>query len=56
MSAFADTPSDWALESTLWAVATELLQGKGSGLLEPQGGTKRCGCAALLQRFMEKYA
>jgi hypothetical protein len=51
LSAFTDTPSSWALQSVSWAVAEGLMQGKGGGILDPQGGAKRCECAAIFQRF-----
>jgi len=55
LSSYTDSPSDWALEYVQWAVAEGLLQGKGNGLLDPMGKTKRCEIAVILQRFIEKY-
>jgi hypothetical protein len=54
LAGFADSPTSWALEYVKWAVAEGLLQGKGNGVLDPRGMTKRCECAAILQRFIEK--
>lgn len=55
LSAFTDKPSSWALENMRWAVAEGLMQGKGDGLLDPSGYTKRSECATILKRFIEKY-
>jgi len=55
LSAFTDSPSDWAKESVQWAVAKGLLQGKGTGLLAPRANAKRGECAAILQRFILSY-
>ncbi len=55
LSVFTDSPSNWALEYMQWAVAEGLFQGKGNAILDPLGNTKRSECAAILQRFIEKY-
>jgi hypothetical protein len=55
LSVFRDKPSDWAFETVQWAVAERLLQGKDDGILDPLGSAKRCECAAILKRFVEKY-
>jgi len=52
LSAFTDSPSDWAMESVQWAVAEKIIQGKGFNLLDLQAGVKRCECAEILQRFI----
>lgn len=53
LTTFTDSPSNWALESVQWAVAEDLIQGKGGGLLDPQASAKRCELAAILQRFIQ---
>ena len=55
LSAFTDSPSAWARDSVQWAVAESLIQGKDGGLLDSKSGTKRCECAAILQRFIAKH-
>jgi hypothetical protein len=52
LSAFTDSPSEWAMESVQWAVEERIIQGKGFSLLDLQAGVKRCECAAILRRFM----
>ena len=46
--------SDWAVENVSWAVGVGLLDGKGHGILDPQGDTTRAEAAAVLQRFLER--
>lgn len=56
LSAFKDKPSDWALESTGWDVAVKLINGKGEGVLDPQGDATRAEAAATLMRFSTQVA
>lgn len=53
---FADASkiSGWAKESVIWAVGSELICGKGNGILAPLGNAARAEAAAILQRFLEK--
>ena len=48
--------SDWALEAMQWANAEGLINGKGAGLLDPQGKATRAETAAILMRFMKNVA
>ena len=49
--------SDWAKEAMQWAVGSGIIKGKDNGTyLDPQGKTSRAECAAMIQRFMEKFA
>lgn len=38
-----------------WAVGSGLMNGKGDGILDPQGTATRAEIAAMLHRFIEKY-
>ncbi|MPM41042.1 hypothetical protein SDC9_87691 [bioreactor metagenome] len=55
LSAYADAPSDWALEGMRWAVGQKLLQGSEAGL-NPRGSADRAQAATILQRFIEGIA
>lgn len=49
VSGYAKTPMQWA-------VATGIITGRSNtGLLDPQGHATRVECAAILQRFIERY-
>ncbi len=48
--------SDWAQEAMQWANAEGLINGKGAGLLDPQGKATRAETAAILMRFMKNVA
>lgn len=43
----------WAQTAMGWANANELINGKGSGILDPYGNATRAEVAAILQRFVE---
>lgn len=45
--------SDWALEGVTWAVNAGLLNGKGSGILDPTGNATRAEVAQILMNFCE---
>ncbi len=45
-----DLVSDYAVSSLQWAVAIELMQGKGNNILDPQGTTTHAEVVTLLQR------
>ncbi len=51
----ADKVSDWAQDAMKWAVGSGLMNGKGDGILDPQGTATRAEIAAMLHRFIEKY-
>ncbi len=44
--------SDWAAEAIQWAIGSELMLGKGEGILDPQGTATRAEIAAILGRFI----
>ncbi len=50
-----DKVSDWAQDAMKWAVGSGLMNGKGDGILDPQGTATRAEIAAMLHRFIEKY-
>ena len=54
LSGYADAAqvSDWARESTNWAVASEFITGSG-GKLDPRGAATRAQMAAILCRYMD---
>jgi hypothetical protein len=56
LSAFGDQPSDWARAAMQWAVGNGIIGGRGNGILEPQGTATRAEMAAMLNRFMAKFA
>ena len=52
----ASKVSEFAKEAMRWAVGSGILTGKSDGTqLDPQGNAIRVECAAIIQRFMEKY-
>ena len=51
LSAYTDTPSDWALSSMKWAVAKGLIKGS-EDRLDPKGSATRAQTATVLQRFI----
>ncbi len=52
----AASVSDFAKDAVQWAVAEGIITGKAEGTkLDPQGDTARAECAAMIQRFVEKY-
>lgn len=50
-----DEVSLWALETVKWAVGAGLMNGKGGGILDPQGPATRAEVATILMNFMQKY-
>ncbi len=58
LAAFRDAPSvsGWAAGAVKWAVASELVSGKGQGILDPAGTATRAETAAILMRFCENIA
>lgn len=52
----AGSVSQWARDALAWANALGLIQGVGGDMLNPGGDAERCQVAAILQRFIEKYA
>jgi hypothetical protein len=57
LSKFGDagSVSGWAQDAMAWANALGFVQGSGD-MLNPGGNAERCQVAAILQRFIEKYA
>ena len=55
LSGFADENqvSDWAEEAMSWAVAEDLMDGKGNNRLDPTGTATRAEVATILMRFCE---
>lgn len=47
----ADRISDWALEPMKWAVANNVVEGVGNGLISPDTGATRAQFAAMIQRY-----
>lgn len=61
LSGFPDNAevSGWAVDYMSWAVGSGMINGKAVGdknYLEPLGNASRAECAAMLARFMKKYA
>ena len=52
----ADKITDYAKTAMQWAVGSGLVKGKSGNLLDPQGTATRAEIAAMLHRFIEKYA
>ena len=50
----ANSVSDWAKDSVVWAVGSGLLGGYEDNTLRPQGTTTRAEVASVLQRYLEK--
>ncbi|MGN1001182.1 MAG: choice-of-anchor I family protein [Oscillospiraceae bacterium] len=48
--------SSWAEAAVEWAVGTELLAGKGEGLLDPRGSAVRAEVAQIIMNFCETLA
>ncbi len=55
MSAYPDgaTISDWAQHAMAWAISVGIINGRDSGVLDPQGTATRAEVAAVLMRFIE---
>lgn len=58
LSAFADAGqvSPYAVQAMAWANARGIVTGKGGGILDPKGQATRAEVAAMLMRYLEKYA
>lgn len=50
----ADKASDCALDALRWAVGQGIIQGKGGGILDPQGQTTRAEVATMLMRLLQR--
>ncbi|MDD4753421.1 MAG: cadherin-like beta sandwich domain-containing protein [Desulfitobacteriaceae bacterium] len=48
----ASQVSPWAVDAVKWAVASQILSGKGSGTLDPSGPATRAEVASILTRFV----
>ncbi|MDO4553437.1 MAG: S-layer homology domain-containing protein, partial [Bacillota bacterium] len=48
----AEDAADYALQALAWAVETEILTGKGDGVLDPGGSATRVETALMLMRFI----
>ncbi len=42
----------WATDALRWAVEHQLIQGKGGGILDPQGAAIRAEAATVIERFI----
>ncbi len=51
-----DSVSAWAQEALIWAVSSGIVDGTENNLLTPQGTVTRSQLAAIIRRFIEKYA
>jgi hypothetical protein len=51
-----DKVSAWAVDAMTWAVGTELIGGKGDGILDPTGTATRAEVAQIFMNFCEKIA
>lgn len=53
LSVFPDGESvtEFAQEAMSWAVAEQIIKGKGNGYLEPQGNVNRAECATIISRY-----
>lgn len=52
----ADKVSDYARQAIAWAVANGILNGKGNGVLDPQGTATRAEVAQMLLNFVSSMA
>ena len=50
----ADAVRDYALEAMRWATENGIINGRGSGILDPQGNATRAEAAAMLMRVLSK--
>ena len=48
--------SNWALEQVKWAVGTEIMNGKGNGILDPKGFVTRAEVCVMMLNFMDCYS
>jgi hypothetical protein len=44
--------SSWARDAVKWAVASQILTGKGNGILDPSGNASRAEAASILMRLL----
>ncbi len=51
-----DDISDWAYENVKWALNAGLLEGKGSGIIDPLNDTLRSELAAVIMRYCENIS
>ncbi len=49
----ADKVDPWAADALRWAVEQKLINGKGNGVLDPDGTATRAEVAALLMRYTQ---
>lgn len=49
----AHQASGWALDALRWAVENGIINGKGSGILDPAGPATRAEAAEMLKNFLE---
>ena len=45
--------SAWATDAMQWAVAKQIVNGKGNGLLDPHGATTRAQAAQMLMNYQK---
>ena len=50
----ADEVSGYALDALLWAVENNIINGKGGGILDPQGQATRAQVAQMLMNYLRK--
>lgn len=50
---FQDNPSGWAEDAVKWAVGNEIMNGKGEGVLDPQGTATRAEIAQMVMKYKE---
>lgn len=55
ISNYSDKPSAWAESGIKWAVANEIIGGKGNNKLEPKGNATRAELAKMIMNFDKKY-
>ncbi len=48
--------SNWALEQVKWTVGTEIMNGKGNGILDPKGFATRAEVCVMMLNFMDCYS
>ena len=50
----ADEASGYALDALRWAVENGIINGKGGGILDPQGQATRAQVAQMLMNYLRK--
>ena len=48
-----DEASSWATDGLIWAVANEILSGKGNGILDPKATASRAEACTMLIKYLE---